>query len=116
VIRRGEIWWAALPDPVGSGPGFRRPVVVVQSDAFNRSRIGTVVVATISSNLELAAAPGNVLLPRRASGLARASVVNVSQLVTLDRELLTECVRSLAVPVMARIKAGLRLVLALGPA
>jgi len=114
VIRRGEIWWVDLAEPRGSEPGFRRPVVVIQSDAFNRSRIGTVVVATISSNLELGAAPGNVMLPRRASGLARASVVNVSQLVTLDRGLLAGRVRTLAAPVMARIEAGLRLVLALG--
>jgi mRNA interferase MazF len=87
-IQRGEIWWADLPEPRGSEPGFRRPVLVVQADAFNRSRIQTVVIAVITSNLELADAPGNVLLPARATGLPRDSVANVSQLMTLDRSFL----------------------------
>jgi mRNA interferase MazF len=113
VIRRGEIWWADLAEPRGSEPGFRRPVVVIQSDAFNRSRIGTVVVAAITSNLELADAPGNVRLLRRESKLPRESVVNVSQLLTLDRRLLSERVGRLPASAVGQIDAGLRLVLSL---
>ncbi len=92
VISRGEIWWASLPEPMGSEPGYRRPVLVAQSDNFNQSRIDTVIVVAISSNLRLANAPGNVLLPRRATGLAKDSVANVSQVVTVDKGFLTEYV------------------------
>ncbi|MBK6734485.1 MAG: type II toxin-antitoxin system PemK/MazF family toxin [bacterium] len=111
VISRGEVWWAELADPRGSEPGFRRPVVVVQADAFNRSRIGTVVVVAITSNLGLAAAPGNVLLPGCDSGLERESVANVSQVLTLDRRFLGTRVAALPPDVMAAIDTGLRLVL-----
>jgi len=110
-LRRGEIWWANLPAPVGSGPGYRRPVLVIQSDVFNASRIGTVIVAAITSNLGLARAPGNVILDVKQSRLQKESVVNVSQLATLDRRILTERVTSLSEGVLARIDAGLRLVL-----
>jgi mRNA interferase MazF len=110
-MKRGEIWWADLPAPRGSEPGFRRPVLVVQADSFNASRIGTVIVAAISSNLRLADAPGNVRLNRRQSKLPRESVVNVSQLLTLDREFLAERVGQLSAPVMDSIESGLRLVL-----
>ena len=112
-MRRGEIWWASLPRPEGSGPGYRRPVLVVQSDAFNRSRIGTVVAVAITSNLDLAKAPGNVRLSRRASGLPRQSVANVSQVVTLDRTLLTERTKTLPKDAMDAVDAGLRMVLQL---
>ena len=112
-MERGEIWWASLPDPRGSAPGFRRPVVIVQADAFNRSRIGTVIVAAITSNVTLAAAPGNVVLNRRASGLPKASVVNVSQVLTVDRSSLTEPVRTLPKKDMTLIDNGLRLVMGL---
>jgi mRNA interferase MazF len=110
-MKRGEIWWAALGSPTGSGPGFRRPVVIVQANPFNQSRIATVIVAAITSNLALADAPGNVRVNKSASGLARNSVVNVSQLVTLDRELLTQRVRAMPADVMRTIDDGLRLVL-----
>jgi mRNA interferase MazF len=90
VIGQGEVWWADLPEPAGSEPGFRRPVLVVQSDDFNRSRIATVVCVALTSNLKWAVAPGNVLLATRATGLTRDSVANVSQIVTLDRSSLTE--------------------------
>jgi mRNA interferase MazF len=90
VIAQGEVWWADLPAPVGSGPGFRRPVVVVQGDALNRSRIGTVVCMPLTSNLGWANAPGNVVLSARVTGLPKDSVANVSQIVTLDKDLLTE--------------------------
>jgi mRNA interferase MazF len=111
VIQRGEIWWAVLDDPVGSEPGFRRPVVILQSDAFNRSRIGTTIGAAITSNIRLADAPGNVLIPKSASGLLHDSVTNVSQLVTLDRSQLTSRARRLPAPLLLAIDRGLRLVL-----
>ena len=113
VIQRGEIWWAGLGDPRGSAPGSRRPVLVLQADAFNRSRIGTIVVAAITSNTALGAAPGNVSLSRRESKLGRVSVVNVSQILTLDRGFLTERVGRLPPAVLGAVDAGLRLVLAL---
>ena len=90
VISQGEIWWADLPSPAGSGPGFRRTVVVVQGDSPNRSRIGTVVSVPLTSNLHWAGVPGNVLLPARITGLPKDSVANVAQIVALDKELLTE--------------------------
>ncbi len=110
-MRRGEIWWASLPSPRGSEPGYRRPVVVLQADAFNRSRIQTVVVASITSNTRLAAAPGNVRLTRRQSKLSRESVINVSQLLTLDRSFLTEKVGRLPSKPTAALEEGLRLIL-----
>ena len=90
MISQGEIWWADLPDPVGSGPGFRRPILVVQGDALNRSRISTVVCVPLTSNLGYAQAPGNVPLRPRHTSLPKDSVANVSQIVALDRTLLTE--------------------------
>ncbi len=113
MIKRGDIWWAELADPRGSEPGFRRPVVVVQADAFNRSQIGTVLVAAITSNLDLAEAPGNVSLSRRDSRLPRNSVVNVSQMLTLDRRFLAKKISRLSAEVMEDINLGLRLVLSL---
>ena len=89
-MKRGEIWWASLPEPVGSEPGFRRPVLVIQSDDFNRSRIATVIALVITSNLKLAMAPGNVLLPSNATGLSKDSVANVSQVITIDKSFFTE--------------------------
>ena len=112
-MRRGEIWWASLPEPRGSGPGGRRPVLVVQSNAFNRSRIATVVVATITGNLDLAAAPGNVELPRRGTGLPRKSVVNVSQVLTVDKRFLTTRAGRVPQTLLVRVEQGLRLVLGL---
>jgi len=112
-VQRGEIWWAALPRPKGSAPGLRRPVLVVQSDAYNASRIQTVVVVAITSNLALERAPGNVLLRRRATKLPKDSVVNVSQILTIDRSLLAQRLGSLPSPKMAEVDEGIRLVLAL---
>lgn len=112
-MKRGELWWASLSVPLGSGPGYRRPVVVVQANPLNQSRIATVVVATVTSNLSLAEAPGNVRVGKAESGLGKASIMNVSQLVTLDRSVLTERVRSLPAEVMRAIDDGLRLVLAI---
>lgn len=113
VIKRGEIWWASLPEPAGSEPGFRRPVLIVQADEFNRSRIRTVIAAAITSNMNLAKAPGNVSLPKRSAGLDRDSVINMSQIVTLDRAFLTKRVGTLAREKLCEVDNGLRLVLAL---
>ncbi len=112
-MRRGDIWWADLPAPTGSGPGFRRPVLVIQANPFNESRIQTVIVAVLTSNMALAAAPGNVALTSRQTGLPRASTANVSQLMTLDRGFLSACVGRLAPAKMREVEAGLRQVLAL---
>ena len=112
-MKRGEIWWASLPEPQGSEPGYRRPVLVVQSDAFNRSRIQTVIVAAITTNLRLAAAPGNVLLRKRKTALPRDAVINVSQLLTLDRAFLTEKAGRLSDKELAQVEDGMRLVLEL---
>jgi mRNA interferase MazF len=113
VVKRGEIRWASIPGPRGSEPGHRRPVLIVQSDAFNRSRIGTVLAVVISSNLRLGEAPGNVELTARQSGLPRRSVVNVSQVITLDRRYLDDRVGRLAPRHLAAVDEGLRLVLSL---
>ncbi|HXG68889.1 MAG TPA: type II toxin-antitoxin system PemK/MazF family toxin [Blastocatellia bacterium] len=110
-MQRGDIWWANLPDPVGSGPGYRRPVLLIQADSFTRSRIRTVIVAAITKNVALAQAPGNVFLPTHVSGLALDSVVNVSQIITVDKSLLTEYVSSLPVAYMTKVDKGLRLVI-----
>jgi mRNA interferase MazF len=112
-LTRGEIWWADLPEPRGSEPGLRRSVLIVQTDSFNRSAIRTVIVAVITGNLRLAEAPGNVLLPPQITGLPRDSVVNVSQLLALDRSFLTEDVSKLPGRLQAEVDAGLRLVLEL---
>jgi mRNA interferase MazF len=111
VVHRGEIWWASLPEPRGSEPGFRRPVLVVQSDPFNASRIQTIVAIVITSNLQLAEAPGNVYLPVKSSGLPRDSVANVSQIITLDKAYLENRVKTLAKRELALVDIGLRMVL-----
>jgi len=112
-MRRGEVWWASLPLPDGSGPGLRRPVLIIQSNPFNESAIATVIVAVITSNLALAQARGNVRLSRSHLGLSKPSVVNVSQLFTVDKRRLTERVTALSPPVMSRVDEGVRLVLGL---
>lgn len=112
-MKRGEIWWASLASPVGSGPGYRRPVLVIQSNPFNESRIATVIVAAITSNLALADAPGNVRVSRTESGLKTASVINVSQVLTIDRGVLTQRVRAVPAPILQQVEEGLRLVLGL---
>ena len=112
-MRRGDVWWADLPEPTASEPGFRRPVLILQSNDFNRSHINTIVVATITSNIRLAKAPGNVALSSKSAGLNRESVVNVSQLVTLDRSFLTNKVGRLSSSKMFDVDQGVRLVLAL---
>lgn len=112
-VRRGDVWWADLDEPRGSEPGFRRPLLIVQADAFNRSRIATVLAVVLTSNVRLVDAPGNVLVPAKAAGLPKPSVANVSQLVTLDREFLESRVGRMPSRLMAAVDAGLKLVLGL---
>lgn len=112
-MNRGEIWWASPEDPGRSGPGYRRPVVIVQADSFNRSRINSVIIVAITSNLRLAKAPGNVLIHPDDSGLAKPSVANVSQLLTVDKSYLTERIGVLPGRLIRKIDRGLCLVLEL---
>jgi len=107
------VWWADLDEPRGSEPGFRRPLLIVQDDAFNRSRIRTVLAIVLTSNLRLIDAPGNVLIPAKAAGLPKDSVANVSQIVTLDRDYLTEPAGKVRGPLLKNVENGLRLVLGL---
>ena len=111
VISQGEIWWADLGEPTGSGPGYRRPVVIVQCDAMNQSRVSTVICVPLTSNLKWADAPGNVLLPARAIGLAKDSVANVSLIVAIDRKQLTERVGKLPRRQLELVLAGIDTVL-----
>lgn len=112
-MERGAVWWVELPDPVASEPGFRRPVVIIQSNAFNRSRIKTVIAVVLTSNLRLAAAPGNVLISAADSGLPKDSVANVSQVITVDKRFLSGRSGKLPSRVMKELDSGLRLVLSL---
>ena len=111
VISQGEVWWADLPDPVGSGPGFRRPVVVVQSDALNRSRIATVICVPLTSNLKWALAPGNLRLSARTTGLPKESVANVSQIVAIDKAFLSKRAGKLPASKLDLLLSGINLVL-----
>ena len=110
-MRRGEIWWASLPEPSGSGPGFRRPMLIVSANSFNDSRINTVIAAVITSNLRLAGAPGNVRLPARGTGLTNPSVVNVSQIITVDKSFFTVKIGKLNPALLVEVDEGLRKVL-----
>lgn len=111
MISQGDIWWADLPVPAGSGPGIRRPVAVVQCDALNQSRIATVVCVPLTSNLKWALAPGNVRLSTRITGLPKDSVANVSQIISLDRFLLTERAGKLPRAKLELLFSGIDLVL-----
>jgi len=111
VISQGDVWWAELDEPQGSEPGFRRPVVVVQGDALNRSRIRTTVCVPLTSNLKWAQAPGNVELSPRTTGLPKRSVANVSQVIAIDRDVLVECVGKLPPVTLSLILSGIDSVL-----
>lgn len=111
MIAQGEIWWAELPATTGSAPAYRRPVVVVQGDAFNRSAIGTVVCVALTSNVKWSDAPGNVLLPARATGLPRSSVANASQIITLDKADLTQRAGKLSATKLELVLSGIDTVL-----
>ena len=110
-MNRGDIWWASMGEPRGSEPGFCRPVVITSSNEFNNSQIQTVIVAVVTSNLRLAEAPGNFKLSKKSSGLHQESVVNVSQLLTLDKEFLTEQVGKLSSKHIHSLNNGIKLVL-----
>ena len=112
-MRRGQIWWAELPEPKASEPGYKRPVLIVQADEFNASRIDTVIVVVLTSNLKTAAAPGNIHLSKAKSGLSKDSVVNVSQILTLDKDFLTEQVGVLDNSTLRQVDEGLQLVLSI---
>ena len=111
--RRGDIWWADIPEPVGSGPGFRRPVLVIQADLFNATGIRTVIAVMLTSNQRMAELPGNVAVPGSACGLNKDSVVNITQVLTIDRALLTDHAGTLPPRFMKAVSEGLRMVLAL---
>ena len=110
-MTRGEIWWAYLRKPVGSEPGYKRPVIIIQSDHFTQSNISTVICAVLTSNLALAQVGNNILLKKAESGLPKDSVINVSQLVTLDKEYLDECVGSIAAKSREKLNTSLKIVL-----
>ncbi len=107
----GEIWWADLGLPYGSEPGFKRPVVIIQDNAFNRSKIQTVIVVAITTNLNLEEAPGNVFLEKSISKLSKDSVINISQISTIDKKRLIEQVSILPVDLISEIDYGLKLIL-----
>ena len=112
-MKRGQIWWAELPEPSASEPGYKRPVIIVQEDEFNNSRISTVIAVAITSNLRIADAPGNLRLPKSKTGLAKDSVANVSQILTLDKGFLTEQIGQLDKVTTQQLDEGLQLVLSL---
>ena len=113
VVERGQVWWVDLGEPDGSEPGFRRPILIVQDDAFNRSRLHTVLAVVLTTNLRLLDAPGNVLLPAKTTGLPKDSVANVSQVVTVDRDFLLEPTGRVRGQSLKDVETGLRLVLGL---
>ncbi|MBI2378443.1 MAG: type II toxin-antitoxin system PemK/MazF family toxin [Deltaproteobacteria bacterium] len=112
-MERGEVWWASLPEPDGSEPGGRRPVLVIQANAFNKSSIRTVIVASLTTRFERASAPGNVLVTSKQSGLRRDSVIDVSEILTIDRRALTEKVGNAPAKIMGQVDDGLRRVIGL---
>lgn len=112
-MKRSQIWWAELPEPGASEPGYKRPVIIVQADEFNNSRINTVIVVAVTSNLKLAHAPGNLFLPKSKTGLVKDSVANVSQMLTLDKSFLTEQIGQLDKIITQQLDEGLQLVLSL---
>ena len=113
MIKRGEIWWAELSDPSGSEPGYKRPVLIVQANEFNASRINTLIVVALTTNTALALAPGNVLIRPRESGLKKVSVINVSQMITINKSILPERVKMVPDGVMREVDQGIKLVLGL---
>ncbi len=111
MISQGDVWWADLPEPSGSGPGFRRPVIVVQGEALNRSRVATTACVPLTSNLRWADAPGNVLLTSRMTGLPKDSVANVSQIIALDKSVLTERAGRLSATKTELVLSGIDVIL-----
>ncbi|MBF0236091.1 MAG: type II toxin-antitoxin system PemK/MazF family toxin [SAR324 cluster bacterium] len=112
-MNRGEVWWATLPIPQGSEPGYKRPLIIIQSDAFNKSRINTIIAVVLTSNIGLSQAPGNVFLKAKQTGLPKDSVANVSQILTVDKSFLSEKIGRLSKTNMQHIDDGLKTVLSL---
>jgi mRNA interferase MazF len=108
---KGEIWWANLPKPKMSGPGFKRPVLIIQADSFNKSKINTIICAVITSNVSLAKAPGNIHLKKSESKLPKESVINVSQIITIDKSLLSKYVSTLNKEIIKKVEYGLKIIL-----
>ena len=108
---RGDIWWASLEEPSGSSPGYRRPILIIQADSFNKSKINTIIGIVITSNLRLADAPGNIFLSSKESGLPKDSVINISQIITIDKQFLTEFVKKIKPSVLNDVENSLKLVL-----
>lgn len=113
VVRRGEVWWASLNYPRASEPGLRRPVIIIQSNEFNKSKINTCIAIVITSNIRLAEAPGNIYLPKKSTNLPKDSVANVSQIITIDKSFLSERVGKLNQKLLSKLSEGLKLVLEL---
>ena len=113
-MNRGEIWWASLDEPRGSEPGYRRPVLIIQADSFNQSNIQTIICAVITSNTDISKAPGNIFLSKKDSKLPKDSVINVSQIITLDKYYLTDYVHNIKSTIMKDVDAGIKLVLDVG--
>ncbi len=113
VIERGQIWWADLPEPRGSSPGYEHPIVIIQSDSFNQTKLNTVIGVVITSNLDLAEMPGNVLIKKENSELPKDSVINITQIVTIDKSELLKYVGTVSERKIEQIENGLRLVLSL---
>lgn len=113
MIQRGEIWWAGLQEPAGSRPGYKRPLIVIQSNDFNKSRINTIIAVVLTTNMKLVDSPGNIMLSKKMTGLPKDSVTNVSQIITIDRYYLSDRIGILPARTMRRIDDGLRLVLSL---
>jgi mRNA interferase MazF len=111
MVKRGQIWWAELDEPKASEPGYKRPVLIVQSNDFNQSRINTIVAVVVTSNLRLADAPGNVKLSKAKTGLSKESVANVSQIITIDKQFLVENIGQVDSKILLEIDDGIRLVL-----
>lgn len=110
---RGEIWWASLPTPRKSEPGLKHPVLIIQADSFNKSNINTVICAVITSNLNLSSAPGNILIHKNESNLPKQSVINISQIITLDKSFLIECVGTVPKSIINELNCNLKMVLSL---
>jgi mRNA interferase MazF len=113
MVNRGEIWWAELSEPKKSEPGYKRPLVIIQSNSFNKSNINTTICAVITSNLKLADAPGNIILNPKTSGLPKDSVINISQIITIDKSFLIEKVGELTNKQINRLENSLKLILSL---
>jgi mRNA interferase MazF len=111
VVKRGEIWWADLPEPVGAGPGYRRPVLIVSDDDYNQTTIQTVIVLSLTSNLKYARLANNIYLSKDETGLSTDSVINITQLGTIDRTLLEQRISNVSEATLFQLNESLKQVL-----